>query len=116
MQAKKIDSKQIPRNQSKLDAFMCPIAEQIIIVINNGKYIKEMGLQYVVESRVATAGMLMHKNPLGRDNRAWESGLHRSQEQVEILQELATLIAARTTRARPGRASAAVQQNAEIYL
>jgi len=71
MQAKKIDSKQIPRNQSKLDAFMCPIAEQIIIVINNGKYIKEMGLQYVVESRVATAGMLMHKNPLGRDN--WDS-------------------------------------------
>jgi len=48
----------------------------------------------VVESRVATAGMLMHKNPLGRDNWARERGPHRSQEQVKILKELATLIAA----------------------
>jgi len=64
----------------------------------------------VVESRFATAGMLMHKNPLGRDNRARERGPHRSQEQVEILKELATMIAARTTRGRPGRASVAVQQ------
>ena len=47
-------------------------------------------------------GMLMHKNSLGRDNRARECGPHRSQEQVEILKELATLIAARTTRGRPG--------------
>ena len=52
----------------------------------------------------------MHKNPLGRDDRARERGPHRSQEQVEILKELATLIAARTTRGRPGRASVAVQQ------
>jgi len=52
----------------------------------------------------------MHKNPLGRDNWARERGPHRSQEQVEILKELATLIAARTTRGRPGRASVAVQQ------
>ena len=64
----------------------------------------------MVESRVATAGMLMHKNPLGRDNRARERSPHRSQEQVEILKELATLIAARTTRGRPGQASVAVQQ------
>jgi len=64
----------------------------------------------VVESRVATAGMLMHKNGLGRDNRAQERGPHRSQEQVEILKELATFIAARTTRGRPGRASVAVHQ------
>jgi len=64
----------------------------------------------VVESRVATAGMLMHKNPLGRNNRARECSPHRSQEQVKILKELATLIAARTTRGRPGRASVAVQQ------
>ena len=59
----------------------------------------------MVESRVTTAGMLMHKNPLGRDNWARERGPHRSQEQVEILKELATLKAARTTRGRPGRAS-----------
>jgi len=64
----------------------------------------------VVESRVLTAGMLMDKNPLGRDNRARERGPHRSQEQVEMLKELATLIAARTTRGSPGRASIAVQQ------
>ena len=110
IKAKKIDPKQIPRIQSKLDAIMRPIAQQIITDINEGKCIKEVGLRGVVESRVATAGMLMHKNPLGRDNRARERGPHRSQEQVEILKELATLIAARTTRGRPGRASVAVQQ------
>jgi len=50
----------------------------------------------------------MHKDPLKRDNRARERGPHRSQEQIEILKELATLIAARTTRGRPGQASVAV--------
>ena len=44
------------------------------------------------------------------EKRARERGSHRSQEQVEILKELATLIAARTTRGRPGQASVAVQQ------
>jgi len=89
---------------------MRPIVQQSIADITEGKCIKEVGLRGVVESRVATAGMLMHKNPLGRDNRAGECGPHRSQEQVEILKELATLMAARTTRGRPGRASVAVQQ------
>jgi len=110
IKAKKIDPKQIPRIQSKLDVIMRPIAQQIIADINEGKCIKEVGLRGVVESRVATAGMLIHKNSLGRDNRARERGPHRSQEQVDILKELATLIAARTTRGRPGRASIAVQQ------
>ena len=77
---------------------MRPIAQQIITDINEGTCIKEVGLRGLVESRCATAGMLMHKNPLGRDNWARERGPHRSQEQVEILKELATLIAARTTR------------------
>ena len=86
---------------------MRPIALQIIADINEGKCIKEVGLQGVVESRVATAGMLMHKNLLGRDNRARERGPHRSQEQVELLKELATLIA-RKTRGRPGQASVTV--------
>jgi len=70
IQAKKMHSKQIPRIQSKLDTIMRRIAQQIIIDINDGKCLKKMGLRCVVESRVATAGMLMHKNPLGRDNRA----------------------------------------------
>ena len=108
--AKKFDPKQIPRIQSKLDAIMRQIAQQIIADINDGKCIKETGLRCVVKRRAATAGMLMHKNPEGRDNRARERGPHTSQEQVEILKELATLIAARTTRGRPGRASVAVQQ------
>ena len=69
-----------------------------------------MGRRCMVESRVATAGILMHKNPLGRDKRARERGTHRRQEQVEILKDVAALIAARTTRGRPGRASLAVQQ------
>ena len=67
---------------------MRPIAQQIITDINEGKGFKEVGLRGVVESRVATAGMLMHKNPLDRDNRARERGPHRSQKQVEILKEL----------------------------
>jgi len=94
IKAKKNDPKRIPRIKSKLDAIIRPIAQQIIADINEGKYIKEVGLRGVVESRVATAGMLMHKNPLSRDNRARECSPHRSQEQVEILKELATLIAA----------------------
>jgi len=61
---------------------MRPIAQQIIADINKGRCIKEIGLRCVVESRVtATAGMLMHKDPLGRDNRAREQGPHRSQKQ-----------------------------------
>jgi len=89
---------------------MRPIAPQIILDINERKCIKEVGLRGVVESRVAVAGMLLHKNPLGRDNWARERGPHRSQEQVEILKQLATLIAARTTRGRPDRVSVVVQQ------
>jgi len=76
IKAKKIDPKQIPRIQLKLDAIMRLIAEQIITDINEEKCIKEMGLWCVVESQVAAAGMLMHKNPLGRDNRARERGPH----------------------------------------
>ena len=71
---------------------MRPIAQQIITDINEGKCIQGVGLRGVIESRVATAEMLMHKNPLGRDNRTRERGPGRSQEQVEILKELATLI------------------------
>jgi len=110
IKAKKIDPKQIPRIQSKLDAIMRPITQQIITDVNEGKCIKEMGLRCVVESRVVTAGMHMHKSQLGRDNRAREHSPYRSQEQVEVLKELATLIPARTTRGRPGQASVAVQQ------
>jgi len=70
-----------------------------------------MGLRCAVESRVATEGMLMHKNPLKRhrDNRARQHGSHISQEQVEIFKKIATLIAARTTRGRASRASVAIQ-------
>ena len=84
IKAKTIDPKQIPCIQSKLDEIMRPIAQQIItdikegiLILTHGKCIKEMDLWCVVESRVATAGM--HKNPLGRDNRARERGPHRSQ-------------------------------------
>ena len=69
IKAGKIDPKHILCIQSKLDAIMSPIAQQIITDINEGKCIKEMSLQCAVESRVATAGMLMHKDPFGRDNR-----------------------------------------------
>ena len=80
---------------------MRPIAQQIINDINDGKCIKQMGPRCVVESRVATAGMLMHKIPLGRDDRARECSPHRSQEQVEILKELAMLIATRDGSWKP---------------
>jgi len=81
---------------------MRPNAQQVITDINEGKRIKDMGLRCLVKSRLVKAGMLVHKNPLGRDNWARECGPLRSQEQLEILKELATLIAARTTRGRPG--------------
>ena len=63
IKAKKIDPKHITCIQSKLDAIMCLIAQQIITDNNEGKCIEEMGLRCVAESRVAKAGMLMHKNP-----------------------------------------------------
>jgi len=44
IKAKKIDPKQIPRIQSKLDAIMRRIAQQIITDMNEGTCIKEMGL------------------------------------------------------------------------
>jgi len=43
IKAGKIDSKQMPRIQSKLDAFMRPIAQQIITDINKGKCINLRG-------------------------------------------------------------------------
>jgi len=50
IKAGKFDPKQIPRIQSKLDAIMRPIAQQIISGINKGKCIKEMGLRCAFES------------------------------------------------------------------
>jgi len=64
---------------------MRPIAQQIITDIMDGKCIKELGLRGVVESQMATPGVLMNKNPWGRHNRARERGPHTSQEHVEIL-------------------------------
>jgi len=67
-QGENFDPEQIPRIQSKLDAIMRPIVQQLITDINDGKCIKEMSLRCVVESRVVvTAGSLMHKNPLSLD-------------------------------------------------
>jgi len=54
---------------------MRPISQQIITDINEGKCIKEVGLWCVVESWIATAVMLMHKNPFGKDNRARNAAL-----------------------------------------
>jgi len=50
IKAEIFDPKQIPRIQSKLDAIMRPIAQQIITDINEGTCIKEMGLRCAVES------------------------------------------------------------------
>ena len=49
IKAKKIDPKQILCIQSKLDAIMRQIAQQIITDINEGNFIKEMGLLCVVQ-------------------------------------------------------------------
>jgi len=48
--------------------------------------------------------------PEERDNLTQERGPHRSQEHFQILKEIATLIAALTTRGRPGWASVVLQQ------
>ena len=48
----KINPKQILRIQSKIDTIMRPIAQQIIIDINDGNFIKEMGLRLAFEECV----------------------------------------------------------------
>ena len=66
---------------------MRPIAQQIIADIKKETCVKEMSLRCVFESRVATAGMLMHKNLLGRNNRARERG-YSTPETCPILRAL----------------------------
>ena len=88
----KIDLK--PRIQSKLDAIIRPIAQQIITYINDGTYIKDMGLRCVVGSRVATAGMLM---PRGTRIHYEQINWHGNAALI-ILKEQAILIAARKTQ------------------
>lgn len=74
LKAQKNNPKHFQRIESKLDAIMLPIATDI----NDGKCVKEISLQCLVERRIATAGILMHKNLEGGDNRARERGSHRT--------------------------------------
>jgi len=106
IKAKKIDPKQILRIQSKLNAIMLLIAQQIITDINEGKCIKEMGLRCVVESRVATAGMLMHKNQLDITGSDDQISTSRSYIQNDAARTMESASAGSTgAQGFPGRAS-----------
>jgi len=107
---KKIDTKQIPRIQSRLNAITRPIAQETLKSYEAGECSAEQAMVHTIDTRVTTARTLMHKNPEGRSNRAQERGPHRSREQVRILKEVGTLLAALMSVGKPGQASAAAMQ------
>ena len=110
LKLKKIDPKQLPRIQSKLDVITSPIAQETRRSYTAGECSAEHAMVQMIDVRVTSARTLVHKNPEGRSNRAQERGPHRSREQVRILKEVGTLLAALMSAGKPGQASAAAMQ------
>jgi hypothetical protein len=110
LQLKKIDTKQIPRIQSRLNIITRPIAQETLRSYTAGECSAEHAMVQMIDVRVTSARTLVHKNPEGRSNRAQERGPHRSREQVRILKEVGTLLAALMSAGKPGQASAAAMQ------
>ena len=110
LKLKKIDPKQLPRIQPKLDVITRPIAQETRRSYTADECSAEQAMVQMIAVRVTTARTLMHKNPEGRSNRAQERGPHRSREQVRILIEVGTLTAALMSVGKPGQASAAAMQ------
>ena len=110
LKLKKIDTKQLPRIQSKLNVITGPIAQEIRRSYTAGECSAEQAMVQMIAVRVTTARQLMHIKPEGRSNRAQERGPHRSREQVRILKEVGTLKAALISVGNPGQASAAAMQ------
>jgi len=94
LKLKKIDPKQLPRIQSKLDVIASLIAQETRRSYTAGECSAEQAMVQMIAVRVTTARNLMHEKPelscfdlpvfQGR-------GPHRSREQVRILKEVGTL-------------------------
>ena len=106
----KIDPKQLPRIQSKLNVITRPIAQETLRSYTAGECSAEHAMVQMIDVQVISARTFMHKNPEGRSNRAQERGPHRSREQVRILKEVGTLLAALMSVRKPRQASAAAMQ------
>ena len=79
LKLKKIDPKQLPRIQSKLNVITGPIAQEIRRSYTAGECSAEQAMVQMIAVRVTTARKLMHEKPEGRSNRQ-ERGPHRSRE------------------------------------
>ena len=109
LKLKKIDPKQLPRIQSKLNVITSLIAQGTCRSYTAGKCSAEQAMVQMIAVPVTTARQLMHAKLEGRSNRQ-ERGPHRSREQVRILKEVGTLLAALIPVGKPGQASAAAVQ------
>ena len=114
LKLKKIDPKQLPRIQSKLNVITSPIAQETRRSYMVGECSAEQAMVQMIAVRVTTARKLMHEKPEGRSNRQ-ERGPYRSREQVRILKEVGTLKAALISVGKPGLASAAAMQCLEEF-
>jgi len=69
LKLKKIDPKQLPRIQSKLNVFTSPIAQETRRSYTVGECSAEQAVVQMIAVRVTTARHLMHREPEGRSNR-----------------------------------------------
>jgi len=81
---KKIDPKQLPRIQSKLNVITSPIAQETRRSYTAGEFSAEQAMVQMIAVRVTTARKLMHEKPEGRSMKnhkveaTEERGPHRS--------------------------------------
>jgi len=68
LKLKKIDPKQLPRIQSKLNAITSPIAQETRKSYMAGECSAEQAMVQIIAVRVTTARQLMHRKPEGRSN------------------------------------------------
>jgi len=108
LKLKKIDPKQLPRIQAKLNVITSPIAQETHRSYMAGECSAEQAMVQMIAVRVTTARKLTRGKPEGRSNR--ERGPLRSREQVRILKVVGTLKAAQISVEKPGQASAAAMQ------
>jgi len=108
LKLKKIDKKQLPRIQSKLNEIISQSAQDTRRSYTAGECSAEQAMVQMIAVRVTTARQLMHRKQEGRSNQ--ERGPPRSREQVRILKEVGTLKAALISVEKPGQASAAAMQ------
>jgi len=108
LKLKRIDKKQLPRIQSKLNVITSLIAQETRRSYTAGDCSAEQAMVQMIAVRVTTARQLMHRKQEGRSNQ--ERGPRRSRKQVRILKEVGTLNAALISVGKPGQASAAAIQ------